>query len=102
MSASLKLFEMGYTPAEFKKTLQGQFIQNTPYSCTEITPNEWVINTDEEDASVSIRIKAALPRKIAMLSLPVLETRFQFDKMSESQRNDFLTTFFRYFHKGGG
>jgi hypothetical protein len=52
--------------------------------------------------SIEIRITVAEPRKIAMLTLPVLATEFSFITATESQQNDFLKTFFKYFHKGGG
>lgn len=97
-----KAFEMGYTPIEFKKTLQGQFTTHTQYSYKELTPAHWLISMEEENMTVDIQIKEAPPRKIAMLTLPVLNTNFQFNDASESQQEVFLKTFFKYFHKGGG
>ena len=97
---SIKRLEMGYTPAEFRKTLNGQFIKNTPYTLKEISEQEWIISIDT--ASVNIIISEAAPRKIAMLCLPVLNTRFELSNMSASEESHFMKIFFRYFHKGGG
>ena len=95
-------YEMGYTPSEFKKTLQGQFTTKTCYSCKELSSNHCLISTEDGSMTVDIKIKESAPRKIAMLSLPVLNTHFQFNNASESQKESFLKTFFKYFHKGGG
>ncbi|MEE9326298.1 MAG: hypothetical protein V3U71_03305 [Cocleimonas sp.] len=95
-------YEMGYTPSEFKKTLQGQFTTRTEYSYKEFSPDHWLILLDKESMSVDIKINESTPRKIAMLTLPVLNVYFEFDNTSESQQVDFLKTFFKYFHKGGG
>lgn len=115
MNAQSKYFEMGYTASEFKKTLQGQFIQNTSFSCEEINSKHWLItipsavsaeqgavSAEQEAATVSIKIAQAPLRKIAMLSLPVLNTSFEFKNTSTTQASDFMKVFFRYFHKGGG
>lgn len=105
MKSSCMELEMGYTPSEFRKTLQGQFIDNTDYSCKEINSREWLLTIDGEHqgvAVVNIKISEAAPRIIAMLTLPVLKTHFQFNHVTEVQRENFINTFLRYFHKGGG
>ena len=113
-SVSAKRLEMSYTPLEFRKTLFGQFTQNTPFSLKEINEHEWVIylqadarqatraTRNNEQAQVNIKINQSAPRKIAMLSLPVLEVVFEFNALSIHQEAEFMKRFFRYFHKGGG
>ena len=93
---------MGYTPKEFKKTLQGLFITQTPYSCEEYTLQHWQITVEGESTTVDIKIEEASPRIIALLTLPVLNVTFEFQKANEEQQKTFLKRFFRYFHKGGG
>ena len=95
-------YEMGYTPKEFAKTLLGLFISQTSYSCEELAPHHWQITVDDETTAVDIQIKEAPPRVIALLTLPVLNVSFKFDKATEDQQQVFMRTFFRYFHKGGG
>ena len=97
-----KRFEMGYTPAEFKKTLQGQFSLKTKYANKELAANNWMIYPEDGDYSIEINIEDAPPRQIAMLTLPVLNAHFRFIECSDIQRDQFLTIFFKYFHKGGG
>jgi hypothetical protein len=102
--ASIKNLEMGYTPAEFIKTLQGQFINNNPYTCNQLDENIWqiVFGEDAGEASVNVQVTPTRPRKIATLILPVLNVRFEFFHANTQQIDDFLGTFLRYFHKGGG
>jgi hypothetical protein len=100
--SNLDEYEMGYTPAEFKKTLQGQFTTRTPYSYKELSPSHWLISIEVESITVDIKIQESIPRKIAMLTLPVLNVCFEFNNITESQKEIFLKTFFKYFHKGGG
>ncbi len=95
-------FEMGYTPAEFEKTLTGQFNSNTSYQVKQISDNHWSLSHANESLAVEIKIAPAEPRKIAMLTLPVLDTEFLFINTRESQQQELLKTFFKYFHKGGG
>ena len=92
---------MGYTVPEFRKTLQGQFIQNTSFFLKEISAQEWIVSIANKN-SVKIKISQAEPRKIATLTLPVLNTCFEFENLSQTQESDFMKIFFRYFHKGGG
>lgn len=93
---------MGYTPKEFKKTLQGLFISQTSYSCEEYTLQYWRITVKDETTTVDIKIEEAPPRIIALLTLPVLNASFEFKESSQEQQADFMKTFFRFFHKGGG
>ena len=95
-------YEMGYTPKEFKKTLQGLFISQTPYSCEELSSQNWQITVEDEDTTVDIKIEEGSSRIIALLTLPVLNVSFEFYKNNEKQQQVFMRTFFRYFHKGGG
>lgn len=93
---------MGYTPKEFMKTLQGLFITQTPYSCKEYDSSHWQISIEGEATLVDISIDEAPPRKIALLSLPVLNVSFEFEHANDDQQKDFMKTFFKFFHKGGG
>lgn len=95
-------YEMGYTPKEFKKTLQGLFISQTSYSCEEYSPTHWQITVKDESTIVDIKTAEAPPRIIALLTLPVLNVSFEFTQSNQEQQADFIKTFFRYFHKGGG
>ncbi len=93
---------MGYTPKEFKKTLQGLFISQTPYSCKELSILHWEITVEDQPTIVDIEIEEAPPRIIALLTLPVLNVSFEIKESSQKQQTDFMKTFFRFFHKGGG
>ena len=93
---------MGYTPAEFEKTLLGQFTTNTQFVVKKLGSNNWSISHEEGSFEAQIKTCVAAPRKIAMLTLPVLDTEFAFITTTESEQKDFLKTFFKYFHKGGG
>lgn len=94
---------MGYTESEFRKTLTGQFTQNTSYTCMKLSKNHWLIYIEEKNKKViNIQISQALPRKIAMLELPVLDVCFEFNQISTVEQENFMNTFFQYFHKGGG
>jgi len=95
-------YEMGYTPKEFKKTLQGLFISQTPYSCKEYSPQYWQITAENENTVVDIYIEEAPPRIIALLTLPVLNVVFDFKNSTKEQQTIFMKTFFKFFHKGGG
>ena len=102
-SIQSKSLEMGYTESEFRKTLIGQFTQNTSYTYTEFSKNHWLIYIEEKNEKViNTQISQALPRKIEMLVLPVLDVYFEFNQISAVEQKDFMNTFFRYFHKGGG
>jgi len=95
-------YEMGYTSKEFKKTLTGLFISQTPYSCKESTEHSWQITVEGETITVDIEIEERSPRIIALLTLPVLKVSFEFQKSNKNQQQTFMQTFFKYFHKGGG
>lgn len=95
-------YEMGYTPIEFKKALLGQFNSNTAYEITELGENSWSIQNLSESISIEVKIAVAAPRKIAMLTLPVLNTDFSFIEITDTQKKEFIKTFLKYFHKGGG
>lgn len=95
-------YEMGYTPLEFRKALLGQFNSNTPYTISDLGPDSWSIENSSESILIEVSIAIGEPRKIAMLTLPVLNTDFTFKKITESQQKEFMKTFFKYFHKGGG
>lgn len=93
---------MGYTPLEFRKALLGQFDSNTNFTIKEIGTDAWSIEDTAESISIEVSIAVAKPRKIALLTLPVLNTEFNFKLISEAQEKEFMKTFLKYFHKGGG
>lgn len=94
---------MGFTPTEFKKTLFGQFHSNTPLEIEEIDGNSWSIKDPSASISLEVRIENAPPRKLStIVSLPVLNTEFTFIEITDIQQKEFMRTFFKYFHKGGG
>lgn len=93
---------MGYTPLEFRKALLGQFDSNTNFTIKEIGVDTWSIEDAAESISIEVSIAVGPPRKIALLTLPVLNTEFNFKQITEAQEKDFMKTFLKYFHKGGG
>ena len=97
---------MGYTPLEFKKALLGQFNSNTSYTITHLGSEKesesWSIEDQSESILIEVSIAVGPPRKIALLTLPVLNTDFTFKQITEIQQKEFMRTFFKYFHKGGG
>jgi len=95
-------YEMGYTPLEFRKALFGQFDSNTNFTIKEIGIDAWSIEDSDDSFFIEVKIAVGEPRKIALLTLPVLNTEFNFDKINEHQQKDFMKTFLKYFHKGGG
>ena len=95
-------YEMGYTPLEFRKALLGQFDSNTNFTIKEIINDTWSVEDFDESISVEISIAVGTPRKIALLTLPVLNTEFNFKQITDVQDKEFMKTFFKYFHKGGG
>ncbi len=99
-----KSYEMGYTIAEFSKTLHGQFLTKAAsYSCQDVSSTQWKFSVADK-LKVDIYISEESPRVIAMLSLPVLNVEFTFNEGNEDleQQALFLKRFFKYFHKGGG
>lgn len=97
-----RTYEMGYTPVEFRKALFGQFDTNTNFSIKEMGVDTWSIEDRAESISMEVNIVVGKPRKIALLTLPVLNTVFNFKQITEAQEKEFMKTFFKYFHKGGG
>ncbi len=102
MTLNKRVYEMGYTPLEFRKALLGQFVSNTNFSIKEIGTDSWSIEDIDESIYVEVSIVVGIPRKIALLTLPVLNTEFIFKQITEIQEKEFMKTFFKYFHKGGG
>ena len=98
-----KNYEMGYTVAEFYKTLHGQFLtKQSLYSCKDLGTAHWDLSLDTDTKKVTINVTQASPRRIAMLSLPILKVSFKFYEFSHLEQEQFLQRFFKYFHKGGG
>ncbi len=102
MTLNKRVYEMGYTPLEFRKALLGQFDSNTNFSIKEIGTDSWSIEDIDESIYIEVSIVVGTPRKIALLTLPVLNTEFIFKQITEIQEKEFMKTFFKYFHKGGG
>lgn len=95
--------EMGYAVNEFGRVLSGVFTGETsPYRRKEIKSHHWAIEQPGEVFDLIIEIREKPPRKIAMLTLPVLQVIFTFTDTTESLREKFFHRFHQYFHKGGG
>ena len=51
---------------------------------------------------MEIDLRELAPRRLALLSLPVLAVRFRFLGLDEAARRDFLAYFDAYTRRGGG
>jgi hypothetical protein len=51
---------------------------------------------------VHISLRERAPRRLALLSLPVLSVRFRFAGLDEAARQGFLAHFDAYTRRGGG
>jgi len=88
--------EMGCTRAEFMRWLPGA----TRHAPACIEGDEVVLSVDGGQVRISLRESA--PRRIALLSLPVLAVRFTFAGLDEAAREGFLAHFDAYTRRGGG
>jgi len=88
--------EMGCTRAEFMRWLPGATRQAPVRS----EGDELVLTVAGGQVRISLFEKA--PRRIALLSLPVLAARFAFVGLDAAARDGFLDWFDRYTRRGGG
>ncbi|MEM7564114.1 MAG: hypothetical protein AAF353_13845 [Pseudomonadota bacterium] len=96
-------YEMGYSPDEFGKVLNGEFTgDKSPFNCTPLARYHWSIEHDEGEFTLEIEAAEQPPRKIALFSLPVLKVVFSFQATDNRLQQKFFHRFHQYFHKGGG
>ena len=88
--------EMGCTRAEFERWLPGA----TDHAPARLEDGELALSVQGGQVCISLCEKA--PRRIALLSLPVLAVRFRFIGLSEAARDAFLARFDDYTRRGGG
>lgn len=88
--------EMGCTPEEFLRWLPGA----TRHVPAEIGSGTATVHTG--GGSVVIVFRPLPPRKIALVSVPVLEVKFRFAGMDAASRKEFLAYFDLYTKRGGG
>jgi hypothetical protein len=88
--------EMGCTRAEFLRWLGGA----TRHAPARMEGDELSLSVGGGRVEISLREKA--PRRIALLSLPVLGVRFRFVGLDEPARAAFLAHFDAYTRRGGG
>ena len=88
--------EMGCTRNEFLRWLPGAS-KHAP-----IVMNGDVWRVLSEHGPVEVRIAELPPRRIASITLPVLEVRFRFIGMDADARAAFLDYFDHYTRRGGG
>ena len=95
-------YDMGYTPAEFKKVLEGGFSDaRSPYQVDQQENQRWRI-TDAQGLTVDLTITANPARKLGLLELPSLAVKFDFIDTETTAKSMLFDRFFKYFHKGGG
>lgn len=96
-------YQMGYTEAEFEKTLKSGFTaEASPYHSVDVAKNQWRISHNEDALDMLITISQSPDRKIGALSLPVLQVNFTATDTGQASVDAFFDKFFKYFHKGGG
>ncbi len=94
---------MGYTAAEFAKTLHGDFSNaDSRYACQTLDTQRWRIEDRHSALQIEITINQSPPRQLGLLQLPVLQVDFAIVQSSPADEAAFYDKFFSYFHKGGG
>jgi len=88
--------EMGCTRAEFMRWLPGA----TRHAPARIEGDQ--VSLSVGGGRVEISLREGPPRRIALLSLPVLAVRFRFLGLAEAARRAFLEHFDAYTRRGGG
>jgi hypothetical protein len=88
--------EMGCTRAEFLRWLPGA----TRHASARIEGDEVTLTVGSGEVRIALR--EAAPRRLALLSLPVLAVSFRFERLSAEAREEFLTHFDAYTRRGGG
>lgn len=88
--------EMGCTREEFLRWLPGA----TRHAPMQVQADTAVVRAGE--AKVEISFFVLPPRRIALISMPVLKVTFRFSGASETVYREFMTYFDLYTKRGGG
>ena len=88
--------EMGCTREEFVRWLPGA----TRHAPMQLNADTAVVHAGE--ATVEISFIQASPRRIALVSMPVLKVSFRFSGAEASAYGAFMTYFDLYTKRGGG
>jgi len=88
--------EMGCTREEFLRWLPGA----TRHAAMQVCSNKAVVRAGE--ATVEISFTQAPPRRIALMSMPVLQVSFRFSGAGASAYREFMAYFDLYTKRGGG
>jgi len=88
--------EMGCTREEFVRWLPGA----TRHVPMQLTADTAVVRAGE--ATIEISFTQAPPRRIALISMPVLKVSFRFSGAGARAYNEFMAYFDLYTKRGGG
>ena len=88
--------EMGCTRAEFLRWLPGA----TRHAPMQMCADKTVVRAGK--ATVEIAFALAPPRRIALVSMPVLKVSFRFSGADAGVYREFMTYFDLYTSRGGG
>ena len=88
---------MGLTHAEFFRTLPSALADIASYSTD---ANR--IRIDYRGGHISITLEPEQRRRIALLSIPYVPVRFEFDALEPADTDAFMEHFMRYYQRGGG
>ena len=88
--------EMGCTREEFVRWLPGA----TRHAPMQLHANKAVVQAGE--ATVEISFTQAPPRRIALISMPVLKVSFRFSGAAAGAYREFMAYFDLYTRRGGG
>ncbi len=95
--------EMGYSLAEFRRTLEGGFsAPQSGFVVTRCGTGRWHLTIADHPLTVEISATPAPPRRLGAMTLPVLEVSLLFTSGDKAGRQRFFDRFWRHFHKGGG
>ena len=92
--------EMGCTMTEFARWLPGA-TRSAPLSST-VDGDGLRHRLQVDGGMVEIDLQPQPPRRIALLTLPVLRVTFRFIDLDDARRVAFLTHFDHYTRRGGG
>ena len=96
-------YQMGYTEAEFDRALHAGFTSAaTSWRCHAWARRQWLITDETSDLQMQINIQPLAPRQLGLLQLPVLQVSFVCLQGDADSEQRFFSSFFKYFHKGGG
>lgn len=87
---------MGCTREEFLRWLPGA----TRYAAIQVSADKAVVRAGK--TTVEISFTQAPPRRIALMSLPVLKVSFLFSGTDAKARREFMVYFDLYTKRGGG